>query len=55
MVGDFGWEHEGTKSGVDTVNEISFEIFFMYIKPVKEYFLNIADTYLCTYYTRQWL
>ena len=19
MVGDFGWEHEGTKSGVDTV------------------------------------
>ena len=20
MVGDFGWEHEGTKSGVDTVN-----------------------------------
>ena len=20
MVGDFGWEHEGTKSGVGTVN-----------------------------------
>ena len=21
MVGDFGWEHEGTKSGVGTVND----------------------------------
>ena len=21
MVGDFGWEHEGTKSGVGTVKE----------------------------------
>ena len=21
MVGDFGWEHEGTKSGVDTVKK----------------------------------
>ena len=30
MVGDFGWEHEGTKSGVGTINENkafnSFEI-----------------------------
>ena len=25
MVGDFGWEHEGTKSGVDTVK--SCQIF----------------------------
>ena len=22
MVVDFGWEHEGTKSGVDTVKEV---------------------------------
>ena len=28
MVGDFGWEHEGTKSGVDTVNFINFQVNF---------------------------
>ena len=26
MVGDFGWEHEGTKSGVGTVKKTSFFI-----------------------------
>ena len=25
MVGDFGWEHEGTKSGVGTVNQDPFK------------------------------
>ena len=24
MVGDFGWEHEGTKSGVGTVKQYNF-------------------------------
>ena len=26
MVGDFGWEHEGTKSRVGTVNTLKCEI-----------------------------
>ena len=25
MVGDFGWEHEGTKSGVGTVNKVALQ------------------------------
>ena len=25
MVGDFGWEHEGTKSGVGTVKSVTNE------------------------------
>ena len=24
MVGDFGWEHEGTKSGVGTVKKVNY-------------------------------
>ena len=28
MVGDFGWEHEGTKSRVGTVNWIKIMDFF---------------------------
>ena len=27
MVGDFGWEHEGTKSGVGTVKSVSTHFF----------------------------
>ena len=26
MVGDFGWEHKGTKSGVDTVKAIIWSL-----------------------------
>ena len=28
MVGDFGWEHEGTESQVDTVNPISHGLWY---------------------------
>ena len=28
MVGDFGWEHEGTKSGVGTVNSNLLLVIF---------------------------
>ena len=34
MVGDFGWEHEGTKSGVDTVNPLSTGGGFFLTPPI---------------------
>ena len=37
MVGDFGWEHEGTKSGVGTVNVIHLE------KLEKGFFVDTMD------------
>ena len=35
MVGDFGWEHEGTKSGVDTVKYIRGWGFLWFIIQLK--------------------
>ena len=43
MVGDFGWEHEGTKSGVDTVKvfENLNKFNFMYLsKRDKKYIMK---------------